>query len=614
VGRRPWTRALATAFLPALVCAVLAACSDATVGVRTQDGSADGSAPPAVAGNRPEDRPAIDRILADASPTPSDAATSGVSTPPDDVPAGGHGETPGTGAPASQPTGRGWVDAQAENALPGTPGWQTVRAGRHGVEGFADATSVEAGQPVRLFVSTAAPTFRVQVLRLGWYGGLGARQVWMSERVRGVLQPGPQQDAVTRMITAPWAPSAVLPTDGLVAGDYLAKLLAQDGTSSIVPFAVREPVSSGAVLLLNSTLTWLAYNPWGGANSYTSSDASSHDEGYDERSVVSSLDRPYARGGGSGGLLDEEFNLIRIAERLGLRLNYASDLDLHSHPEVLAGATGVVLLGHSEYWSRPMRAALSAARDAGVNLAFLGANDLYRRIRLQPSTTGPFRQMINYKDGNQDPVKTEDTTADWPHAPYQQPESSLVGPQYRCAHVTADLVITDPDSWLFRGLGVRAGQKLPGMVGTEFDRVSLALPTPRPIQIMAHSPVSCYGYPEFSDLTWYSTPSGAGVFAAGTLNWNAGVGSPDPTTRGVVTQVTEQVLRAMARPRAGASTPAVDNAGRYYNAAGVPLDPQGRPIAPPVVAPSGAVVQVPPPAGGPGPAGGPVSAGGPAAG
>jgi hypothetical protein len=90
--------------------------------------------------------------------------------------------------------------------------------------------------------------------------------------------------------------------------------------------------------------------------------------------------------------------------------------------------------------------------------------------------------------------------------------------------------------------------------------------------------VSCYGYPEYSDLVWYSAASGAGVFAAGTLDWDSGLSSPDPLTRTVVTAVTERVLTAVARPRAGRTIPAVDNVARHYSSSGVPLDAQGRPL------------------------------------
>ncbi|HEY6798159.1 MAG TPA: N,N-dimethylformamidase beta subunit family domain-containing protein [Kineosporiaceae bacterium] len=582
-----------TALLLSLACAGVTACSSGSAGVvpdRTDHAAdaGDGFAPPSATPLPGEQAPDESRGLArdaasrdGAEATPSPAATSG---PPGSHPRPAVTTGTGTAAAASQPTGRGYVDTLTENRLPGTPGWRTVPPpGRAMIEGYADAVSAVAGQRVRLFVSTTARTFRVQLLRLGWYGGVGARQVWLSDPLPGGPQPAPRVDATTHLIVAGWTPSVTVPTVGLVAGSYLAKLLGSDGASSFVPLTVREPLSAGAVLMLNSTLTWLAYNDWGGANTYRASDPATTADGYARRSVVTSFDRPFRQGSGSGGLLDDEEYLIAAAERLGLRLNYAADVDLQVDPEVLQGATGVALLGHSEYWSRPMRAALTAARDRGANLAFLGANDIYRRVRLQASGNGPARLMTNYKDGAADPVTTQDTTADWPHGPHPEPEQPLTGVEYRCARTRADLVIVEPDGWLFRGLGVSAGQRLPGMVGSETDRVVPGLPTSRPLQIMAHSPTSCYGYLEWSDLVWYSAPSGAGVFAAGTLDWSRGLVSSDAITRSVVVRVTERVFLAIAQPRAGRAIPAVDNVNRFYGPPGVAraTPPDAHPVSPP---------------------------------
>ena len=48
----------------------------------------------------------------------------------------------------------------------------------------------------------------------------------------------------------------------------------------------------------------------------------------------------------------------------------------------------VLSLGHDEYYSTTIYDALELARDHGVNLAFLGANVVYRRIRLEPGADG----------------------------------------------------------------------------------------------------------------------------------------------------------------------------------------------------------------------------------
>jgi hypothetical protein len=42
-----------------------------------------------------------------------------------------------------------------------------------------------------------------------------------------------------------------------------------------------------------------------------------------------------------------------------------------------------------------MRRGAEAARVRGVNLAFLGANAVYRHIRLEPSAIGRHRQQVN---------------------------------------------------------------------------------------------------------------------------------------------------------------------------------------------------------------------------
>src|SRR5205085_2718550 len=119
----------------------------------------------------------------------------------------------------------------------------------------------------------------------------------------------------------------------------------------------------------------------------------------------------------------------------GIPLAYAADVDLQSHPGLLTGAAGVISMGHDEYWSAPMRAALTTARDRGTNVAFLGANAVYRRIRLQPSVIGPDRIEVNYKDAAEDPLSRTHpslTTADWPAPPAADPERSLTGETYAC--------------------------------------------------------------------------------------------------------------------------------------------------------------------------------------
>ncbi len=243
---------------------------------------------------------------------------------------------------------------------------------------------------------------------------------------------------------------------------------------------------------------------------------------------------------------------------------------LQLHPEVLTGAVGVIFPGHSEYWSRQMRENITEARSEGVNLAFLGANAIHRRIRLEDSPLGPGRVLVNYKFGAEDPVKTVDTTADWGKKPNPQPQASLLGTMYVCADTEAPMVVTDPTAWPFAGLKLAPGTQLPGVIGPEIDRIKITLATPRPIQVLAHSRATCKGRVDASDMTWYTHTSGAGVLSIGTLGWTDAMTSDDATVKKVVVGVTENVLRAMAEPRAGERHPALDNVATYYTDDGVP--------------------------------------------
>jgi hypothetical protein len=285
-----------------------------------------------------------------------------------------------------------------------------------------------------------------------------------------------------------------------------------------------------------------------------------------------SFDRPYATENGAGGFVRGQLGVLAEAERLRLPLDYVTDIDLQTIPHLLAGARAVVSLGHDEYWSPRMRAALTAARDAGTNLAFLGANAIFRRIRLGSTHLGPDRLIINYKVPEEDPLYGLDpaaVTANWPAAPDARPESSLLGAQYACLPHTPHEpgIVVDPVRWLFAGTHVRAGARLPGLIGTETDAVQLGYPTPRPIQVLLHSPTDCPNdTPAYADTTYYVASSGAGVFDAGTIAWSCAVASICPAvsrhTHRIVRTVTDNLLAVFAAGPAGVRHPAHDNLSR----------------------------------------------------
>ena len=67
-----------------------------------------------------------------------------------------------------------------ENRLPGSPSteWDVNGAGTQDIQGFATRASLLPGETVSFKVRLANPEpFRIDIFRLGYYGGLGARKV-----------------------------------------------------------------------------------------------------------------------------------------------------------------------------------------------------------------------------------------------------------------------------------------------------------------------------------------------------------------------------------------------------------------------------------------------------
>jgi hypothetical protein len=459
----------------------------------------------------------------------------------------------GSRRPATHPA------VHAPAIVPVPADWQLTTPGpEHAIEGFADRTSVHPGEPVRLFVSTTAATWTVTAFRIGDYPTGGAR-VWTSSPQPGVVQPPPVVVEPRHTVVAPWQPSLTVDTTGWPPGDYLLRLDAP-AAQQYVPLTVATPDNTGRIVIVNAVTTWQAYNRWGGYSLYIAPSGKLAD-----RSRAVSFDRPYQQQTmqGAGDFLFFERPFVQFAEHLGLPLGYATDVDLHEDPHLLDGARAMVTLGHDEYWSQQERDTATAARDRGVNLAFLGGNEIYRHIRFEPSDVGPDRVEVDYKVFEEDPLSRTDpaeATTQWRDPPDPRPESVLLGNFFECDPVQADMVAVDQDSWLLSGL-VTDGEVFPGLIGNEYERVDLRVPTPRPIEVLLHSPVVCGGKHDFSDATWYTTAGGAGVFSAGTQYWICGL---DPACRGAedggaIGAITTRLLTAFAEGPAGRAHPARDD-------------------------------------------------------
>ncbi len=476
-----------------------------------------------------------------------------------------------------------------ENARPGDASWVLTNPADHEIEGFASATSINRGESLRLYVNTVDPSFTLRIYRMGWYGGAGARRVLGDIVLPGTQQPMPAPDQHTGFVECNWQVSYRLSTSSTdsqewLSGVYLVRLTGtRSGKQSYIIFVIREDDRASDVLFQSSVTTYQAYNNWGGQSTYPSN---STNERW-ARKV--SFNRPYAMSqhpqGGSGVGAGEcltamsihptvavstagwEDNMVRWLERQGYDVIYSTNIDTHANGTFWRRHKAWLSVGHDEYWSRDMRTHVEAARDHGVGLGFFSANTCYWQIRLEPSpiTGEPNRTMVTFKEMalsedplalDTDPANDHLVTTQWREAPVAIPEHRLLGVMYETVPIDGDIVIIPPAHPLFTGVRLPPDHRLPGLLGYEIDRT---FPDgPANLSILTHSPYPKAGPSLFGEMTLYEAPSGAYVFAAGTIQWSWGLddyNSPQLLTNRaneVAARITRNILSLLTR---GAATP-----------------------------------------------------------
>jgi hypothetical protein len=122
----------------------------------------------------------------------------------------------------------------AENCKPGNARteWDINSSGDSTIQGFATDMSVNLGETISFKIDTDSPKYRIDIYRMGWYGGSGARLI---ETIRpSVALPQAQPDCLVlnqgRLVDCGnWKVSASwqAPANG-VSGVYVARLVRED--------------------------------------------------------------------------------------------------------------------------------------------------------------------------------------------------------------------------------------------------------------------------------------------------------------------------------------------------------------------------------------------------
>jgi hypothetical protein len=446
----------------------------------------------------------------------------------------------------------------AENCLQGNPAseWDVEGAGDLSIQGFATDSSVNRGETISFKVKTDAAAYHLDIYRIGYYNGDGARKVATVQPSATLPQSQPDclTDASTGLIDCGnWAVSAswTVPITA-TSGVYIARPVRDVtlGASHII-FIVRDDDGDSDLLFQTSDTTWQAINNYGGRSLYEGGPGTNP-----WRAYKVSYNRPLLSSevyGGQDDFFDAEYPMVRWLERNGYDVSYFSGVDTDRYGSLLLNHKVYMSVGHDEFWSGDQRTNVEAARAAGVHLAFFSGNEIFWKTRYEASIDGtntPYRTLVSYKETHNgakiDPE--EEWTGTWrdprfsPPADGGRPENALSGQIYTVNYPSFAIKVPAAEGKLRFWRNTSVANLSPGEV-TTLSGNTLGMHWNEPL-VNGHQPAglirmssttedvslylldygSTYGPGTGTHaLTLYRHSSGALVFGAGTVQWSWGL-------------------------------------------------------------------------------------------
>ena len=400
----------------------------------------------------------------------------------------------GLGAPSA----RGESPIVAENRLAGSTDWQLTRVRVDSskfrspwIEGYCRQQSVKAGETLEICVSTNPPrSYHLEIFRTGYYGGRGARLMQTLGPFEGKTQPTPAPGE-KNLHECRWEVSHKLPIpQDWLSGVYLGRLTTVPQSDkepywqSYVIFIVKDDRPAD-ILFQCSDNTWQAYNRW--PDNYS---VYTHPKGTQGPWADVSYDRPYAREAqfdgvvndpltvGAGEYLPLEFPMAYWLEQHGYDVTYCSNSDLVT-PDRGLKCKAFVSVGHDEYWDIRQFRSVEKLRDEGVSLLFLSGNSICWVSPYRNSVDGrPNRIFFRggpYGANNDYALEREKENGPFPE---RGPDEGLLMGARNIEPVNGggDWICTKPDHWIFAGTGMKAGEKIPGLIGWEYHGAPAEIP------------------------------------------------------------------------------------------------------------------------------------------
>jgi hypothetical protein len=303
------------------------------------------------------------------------------------------------------------------------------------------------------------------------------------------------------------------------SGLYFAKLEAPDGRVGFAPFVVHpRALGEHRILVVLPTYTWQAYN-------FRDDDGDGKGDTWygNWNRHTANLARPFLARGVPPHFYRYDLPFLHWLDWTHRHVDVFADSDLRAvaRGDDLAQEYDLIVFpGHHEYVTTHEFDVVERYRDLGGNLMFLSANDFFWKTALRGNT---MTRVAKWRD-------------------IGRPEAALVGVGFigtdEGVHRGPWVVRDDSEKWLFAGTDISRGTTF-GDAGIEIDHTSSA--SPRGIHVVAEIP-HLFGSRFTAQMTYYSTPQGAKVFAAGAFSLAGSISNPE------IEQIVSNLWDELSRP------------------------------------------------------------------
>ena len=257
--------------------------------------------------------------------------------------------------------------------------------------GFLHRDERQRGQTVTFKIKTPASSYHIDILRLGYYQGNGARKLATSGRAASLpqTQPACLTDASTGLIDCGnWGVSAswAVPATASRACTSRTSCATTPAAAARSSFVVRDDASHSDIVIQTSDTTWQAYNTYGGNSLYscTVNCPAGNPVGYKgAQGLVQPAVRRPSRPTAAIRLCTPSSRWCGSSRRNGY--DVATSPGRRRRTRRCSSTTRCSSRAVTTSTGRVSNAAnVEAARDAGVNLAFFSGNEVFWKTRWEP--------------------------------------------------------------------------------------------------------------------------------------------------------------------------------------------------------------------------------------